>query len=178
MRLSLEIGDHFAHWPNHPAQQQQIPLELVDLANEIGLGIAEDQAFQFFRPFAADFKDRKTTVHDSVQQRIRQKAGIALTQARTFRADPLANGIPLRAPVRLEGQNGFVPEENRRLFVLQAPFLKLHGMGHDKQAGHEFAAFAAIRFNLRPLSFLQHIFDRQRMQIVLGRQHLDGAGIR
>ena len=111
----------------------------------------EDEDFEFLGTVAKVFENREAAVDVGIQQRIHQEAGVVVAQARAFGFEALANGIPHVAGGLLEGQDGFVTQENRNLLALQAFILQLQGVGDDEQAGLHFTFLAAIRLDLGPL---------------------------
>src|SRR6185436_13405209 len=104
----------------------------MNLVKYIWLRAFQNACLQFLGAITIVFEYWKAAVDDRVQQRIRQKTCIVTAQARAFRFDALANGVPHFAAGFLEGQNRIVAEKVRELLVLQTPVLEVQHSSNDE----------------------------------------------
>ena len=176
--LALHRRNHLAHRPHHPAQHQQVALELVNPVDRPALRLLQDHPLQLLRAVAVVFQDRETAVHDRVHQRIHQEAGVVGAQPRALRLNPLADPVPQVAARLLKRQHRRVAQEERHLLAGQDALLQAQRARHREQARPHRRVLVAVGLHLWALRHVEQVLDRQRVQFVFGRQPVDHAHVR
>jgi Potassium-transporting ATPase A subunit len=166
--IALELGDHVPERPRRAAQQEELPPDRVDSLDRGPRRGLKQLLVQLRQPIGYLFEQRVVAVDDPVEQGVEQEAGVAVPKARFRVADALPDRLEILPVHVLECEQRRTPEEQADLVAVErtASFVDRAG-DHEQPARQVLGAREVLDF--RPFEGMDHVLDRQRMELILLR---------
>ncbi|AUX36091.1 uncharacterized protein SOCE836_082970 [Sorangium cellulosum] len=156
--------------PDGAPQREQVPLQVVDRLRHRALRV-DDLDLQVLDVLAEPLEHREEAVDHRVEQRVGQVVGAPHPRRAPAGADALPHGLH-HVPVGLflDRQDERLADQDRELLGAQRAAL-----GDLRHPGDDEDVLAAVDVRLRPLGHVDHVLQRERVDLEDLAQPLEGG---